>query len=89
MLTEGEAFDDVLIFGCMLWGARTRFYKPRPCTETARRHSLPCCRTRQSACLDGFPTSDVEIRQILTEGGAVDDVLIFGCMFWGAHARFY
>ncbi len=55
MLTEGEAFDDVLIFGCMLWGARTRFYKPRPCTETARQHSLPCCRTRQSARLDGFP----------------------------------
>jgi hypothetical protein len=27
-----------------------------------------------------FPTSDVEIRQILTEGEAFDDVLIFGCM---------
>jgi hypothetical protein len=31
-----------------------------------------------------FPTSDVEIRQILTEGEAFDDVLIFGCMFWDA-----
>jgi len=32
------------------------------------------------------PTSDVEIRQILTEGEAFDDALIFffGCMFWGA-----
>ena len=27
-----------------------------------------------------FPTSDVEIRQILTEGEAFDDVLIVGCM---------
>jgi hypothetical protein len=38
ILTEGEAFDDALIFfGCMFWGACARFYKPRPCTETARR----------------------------------------------------
>jgi len=56
ILTEGEAFDDALIFFFWLYVLGcARFYKPRPCTETARRRSLPCCRTHQSAHLDGFP----------------------------------
>ena len=36
-----------------------------------------------------FPTSDVEIRQILTEGEAFDDALIFLAVCFGVRARVY
>ena len=36
-----------------------------------------------------FPTSDVEIRQILTEGEAFDDALIFLVLCFGVRARVF
>jgi hypothetical protein len=70
-LTEGEAFDDVADFGVDFWGCARAFDKSPPRNKPpADVHRPVTARVDQTVKID-FPSSNLEIAQILTEEEAV------------------